>query len=82
MQTAKLFRNGRSQAVRLPKEYRFVGNEVFIKKTDEGILLIPKDSSIWDLWETNLLKHKELFMTERNQPSEPQKRGGLDEVFD
>ncbi len=32
MQSAKLFKNGRSQAVRLPKEYRFKGQEVFIKK--------------------------------------------------
>ena len=32
MQTAKLFNNGRSQAVRLPKEFRFSGDEVYIKK--------------------------------------------------
>jgi len=35
--------NGRSQAVRLPKAYRFDGTEVFIEKTAEGVLLIPKD---------------------------------------
>ena len=82
MDTAKLFRNGRSQAVRLPREYRFEGNEVFIKKTDEGVLLIPKNSSPWDVWEKNLKKYNEPFMTERNQPEEQQKRDGLDEIFD
>ncbi|MBC2714621.1 MAG: AbrB/MazE/SpoVT family DNA-binding domain-containing protein [Desulfobacteraceae bacterium] len=43
MQTAKLFINGRSQAVRLPKAYRFNGNEVYIKKVAGGVLLISKD---------------------------------------
>jgi len=36
MKTAKLFKNGQSQAVRLPKEFRMVGNEVYIKKTRRG----------------------------------------------
>jgi len=36
METAKIFTNGRSQAVRLPKAFRFNGNEVYIKKTSEG----------------------------------------------
>jgi antitoxin VapB len=43
MDTAKLFINGRSQAVRLPKTYRFEGNEVYIKKVSKGILIMPKD---------------------------------------
>ncbi len=68
METAKLFMNGRSQAVRLPKSYRLNGTEVFIKKTAEGVLLIPKDQSVWYIWEQNLQKHKEPFMEERNQP--------------
>jgi antitoxin VapB len=38
---AKLFRNGRSQAVRLPREFRFEGNEVRIRKVSEGVLLEP-----------------------------------------
>jgi antitoxin VapB len=40
METAKLFTNGRSQAVRLPKAFRFEGSEVYIKKVDGGVLLI------------------------------------------
>ena len=78
MDTAKLFINGRSQAVRLPKAYRFEGNEVYIKKVAGGVLLISKDQSIWDLWERNLMKYEEPFMTERNQPELPQGKESLD----
>jgi antitoxin VapB len=80
METAKLFLNGRSQAVRLPKAFRFKGNEVYVKKTSEGVLLIPKDGSIWDDWEENLMKYDEPFMMDRNQP-EQQRRMDLDNVF-
>ena len=68
MDTAKIFSNGRSQAVRIPKAFRFEGDEVYIKKTPNGLLLIPKTKSCWDVWEKNLLDHREPFMTERNQP--------------
>jgi len=68
METAKLFINGRSQAVRLPKAFRFDGNEVYIKKISGGVLLIPKDITLWDIWEQNLMKYDEPFMIERNQP--------------
>ncbi len=82
MDTAKLFINGRSQAVRLPKSYRFEGKEVYVKKVPEGVLLLPKDSSIWDIWEKNLKKYDTPFMTQRNQPKDQQERSGLDEIFD
>jgi antitoxin VapB len=81
MDKAKLFINGRSQAVRLPKAYRFKGKEVYIKKTSEGVLLIPEDRSIWEIWEKNLMKYKEPFMTDRNQPQTQQERAELDEIF-
>lgn len=42
MMTAKLFENGRSQAVRLPKEYRFDAGEIAINKIGEIVMLIPK----------------------------------------
>jgi antitoxin VapB len=82
MDTAKLFINGRSQAVRLPKSYRFEGKEVYVKKVPEGVLLLPKDKTVWDVWEKNLTKYEEPFMEERNQPTSHQPREGLDEVFD
>lgn len=80
MKTAKLFINGRSQAVRLPKAFRFKGDEVYVKKTSEGVLLMPKDGSIWDVWEENLMKHGEPFMIDRNQP-EQLGREDLDNLF-
>lgn len=46
-QTAKLFMNGRSQAVRLPAEYRFDGKEVYITKEGDKVILSPKPTS-WD----------------------------------
>jgi antitoxin VapB len=82
METAKLFMNGRSQAVRLPKKYRFEGNEVLIKETNIGILLIPKTDSPWEVWKNNLMKYTTPFMEERNQPVELPERKGLNEVFD
>ena len=81
MDKAKLFINGRSQAVRLPKAYRFKGNEVYIKRTSEGVLMISKYQSIWDIWEENLMKYDEPFMTDRNQPEIQQERAGLDEIL-
>lgn len=78
METAKLFINGRSQAVRLPKAYRFEGNEVYIKKVAGGVLLISKSQSAWDLWEKNLMKHDKPFMMDRNQPDLQQERESLD----
>lgn len=73
MQTAKLFQNGQSQAVRLPKEFRMAGKEVYIKKQGEAIILLPKEKSWAPLFES--LNHFEKdFRIERNQPTENQKR--------
>ena len=73
MQTAKLFKNGQSQAVRLPKEFRMAGKEVYIKKQGEAIVLWPKEKSWAPLFES--LNHFEKdFRIERNQPEENQKR--------
>ena len=44
--TAKLFTNGKSQAVRLPREFRFEGNDVSIKKLG-NIVLLYKNDSVW-----------------------------------
>ena len=65
MRSAKLFKNGRSQAVRLPREYRLKGNEVYIKKTSQGVLLTEKDP--WDFFEEGLSEISDDFMKERHQ---------------
>ena len=67
MQTAKLFMNGQSQAVRLPKEFRMEGSEVYIKKSGTSIVLIPANGS-WDALEASLDAFSDDFMAERNQP--------------
>lgn len=41
MDTAKLFPNGNSQAVRLPKEYRFAGEQVYIRRMGRAVVLLP-----------------------------------------
>ena len=43
METARVFVNGRSQAVRIPKEYRFDTDEVFINKIGNVLILVPKE---------------------------------------
>jgi antitoxin VapB len=52
MQTAKIFNNGNSQAVRIPKEYRFDNKEVAIKKIGSAIVLFPKDDRLSILTES------------------------------
>jgi antitoxin VapB len=72
MKTAKLFRNGQSQAVRLPKEFRFEGDEVFIKKSGSAVVLIPLVNS-WDSLIGSLDKFTKDYMADRDQPKQ-QKR--------
>ena len=66
MKCAKVFENGRSQAVRLPKEYRVNDSEVSVNKVGDIIMLIPKKSK-WN----SLIKSLDIFtddyMDERNQ---------------
>ena len=43
MKTAKIFKHGNSQAVRLPKEFRFADDEVRIQRSGGGVLLLPRE---------------------------------------
>lgn len=74
MQEAKLFQNGQSQAVRLPKEYRFEGDSVAIRRIGEAVILQPKKS--WDTLFDALDQFSPDFMEERSQP-EIQERDDL-----
>jgi len=67
MQTAKLFKNGRSQAVRLPKECRFSGDDIYIKKFENMVILLPKDNP-WASFIGSLDEFSDDFMDDRNQP--------------
>ena len=74
MKTAKIFRNGKSQAVRLPKEFRFDDSEVFIKKSGNVVQLIPRSDS-WNALFGSLKKFSDDFMTERIQPELDRREG-------
>ncbi len=67
MKEAKIFKNGRSQAVRLPKEYRFDKDTVYIKKFENIVMLIPKDNP-WSAFVKSLDKFSDDYMQERKQP--------------
>lgn len=69
MQTAKIFTNGRSQAVRLPKEFRFSESDVYIKKIGKVVVLIPKDDP-WSILVNSLNQFTDDFMVERDQPAQ------------
>ncbi len=67
METAKLFTNGKSQAVRLPKAYRLKGKEVGITKIGNAVILYPIKTK-WGALVESLDKFSDDFMEERKQP--------------
>ena len=76
MRTAKLFKNGESQAVRLPKEFRFEGTEVLIKRVGDAVVLLPTSRS-WDTLIDSLAKFPADYLAERDQPAEAEPREGI-----
>jgi antitoxin VapB len=73
MEIAKIFRNGKSQAVRLPKKFRFEGGEVYIKKIGNTVVLIPKDNP-WGSFLESLDKFSDDFLPGREQPKLEKRR--------
>jgi len=67
METARLFQSGRSQAVRLPKEFRFAGSEVGVRHFGNGVLLLPVDDP-WGTLEAALSLFEPGFVLTRDQP--------------
>lgn len=76
MKTAKIFQNGRSQAVRLPREYRFQGKEVYVRRIGNAVILLPKEDP-WRSLLDSLDAFSEDCFSERRQP-EIQTREELD----
>jgi antitoxin VapB len=76
MNTAKIFSNGRSQAVRLPKEFRFETDTVGIRKIGNVVVLFPPDSGWAPLLEASG-QFTDDFMADRNQPKKTDKRKPL-----
>lgn len=75
LKSAKLFRNGRSQAVRLPKEFQFEGSEVYIEKRGSECVLSQKPFS-WDDFFSDTRVISDDFMATRIDQL-PQKRTSL-----
>lgn len=75
METAKIFPNGQSQAVRLPKGCRFAGDEVYAQKLGDAVLLIPKDK-VWEVFMGGLNSFSDDYLRDgraeqTNAPREP-----------
>lgn len=72
---AKLFRNGRSQAVRLPREFRFAGNQVRVRRVADGVLLesLITDPKEW-FAELDRLNEASFLRKGRNQPVTPRRQ--------
>ena len=75
MKTAKLFQSGKSQAVRLPKGFRFGSERVYIKRVGNAIVLLPSEKP-WNTLLGSLSLFSTDFMNQRNQPS-VQKRNSM-----
>jgi len=76
MQTARVFMNGRSQAVRIPWRYKLRSNEVYIRKTGNGLLITEK--GVWETFMEGVRGVSDDFMAERVQPP-LEKRGHFEE---
>ena len=74
MKTAKIFRSGNSQAVRIPKEFQMEGNEVEILKRGASVVLRPKRKS-WTTLIESLKKFTDDFMESGRKQPRLQRRG-------
>ncbi len=76
MTMAKVFKTGRSQAVRLPKEFRFDTDEVCVARMNDVVLLYPRKKAL-EILERGLRGFTEDFMADREQPKSADKRRKL-----
>lgn len=70
MKTAKLFKNGQSQAVRLPKEFRFRGSSVYIQRLGSYVVLVPKHDPWRSMFDATR-RFSADFMSKRDQGTQP-----------
>ncbi len=77
MDTAKLFKNGRSQALRLPKEYAIPGDEVYVKKVDGIVMLIPKGEDPWGPFVDSLDKFSDDFLKFEREQGKAERRDAI-----
>ena len=78
MLTAKIFQNGRSQAIRLPKEYRCNDSEVLTHKVGDVVMLFPKSQEdSWNMLLTSLDLFSDDFMDDERDSSQSQEKDVL-----
>ena len=75
--TARRFKNGRSQAVRLPKEFRFEGDRVYIKRVGNSVVLIPYKEP-WQSLFDSLGMFSDDFMEDRKQPPQQDREAAFE----
>lgn len=80
MDTAKLFWSGRSQAVRLPKDFRFLGEEVRIRRHGNAVILEPIAED-WNWLDAIVRKLDDDFVAAVEEQPEQQERPGLEDLF-
>ncbi len=76
METAKVFANGGSQALRLPKEFQFNGKDVLIRKVGSAVILVPQNKS-WEVFMEGLENFSEDFMKNGRSQGKSKKRPKL-----
>jgi antitoxin VapB len=74
MVKTKTFMSGRSQAIRLPKEYRFPTDEIYINKIDDVLMIVQKDK-LWDVFEKSVTKFTDDFMQDRGVDIKDKREG-------
>lgn len=73
METAKVFENGRSQAIRLPKKFRVEGEEVYVQRLGSIVMLIPKDAS-WQTFLDGLNNFSDDFLSQGREKTKQNRR--------
>ncbi len=76
MDTAKIFENGRSQAIRLPKKFRFSDGEVYVNRVGEAVILLPK-KAIWETFMNGLNSFTDDFLEDGREQEVLTKREAL-----
>lgn len=76
VQTAKIFRNGGSQAIRLPRQFAFEGDEVCIRRIGSAVLIFNRGDE-WELMKSAIGQADDDFMKDRKQPGKSQRRKRL-----
>jgi antitoxin VapB len=75
MKIATVISHGGRQSVELPEGFEIDGNEVYVKRVGQSVLLIPKDADPWDLLTASLERFTSDFMQDRCQPAQQQRDG-------